>query len=374
MRLTAEIAQPIVDRAIAIVNRNINLMDQSGIIVASGDPTRIGTYHEGAARVLKTGKPQEIHPGEQERYAGSKPGINLPIYLDDRSVGVVGITGPPAEVRAFGELLREMAQLMLAQARTARLERTAAWARESVLRELLTGLEPIGEQGARQAQLLELNQETAYQVLIAEADESLLPTLAQAARQAGAAPVIATGPWEGRLVLVAGHPSTRLDELVHQAAPPGTVLAAGLVATGLTGLRESYRSALATLKAGVKAGGGGLLRADDLRLERLLAALPAEEARRFVERTLGGLAPATTPQGALARQTVAAYLRHGMSRTRAAESLGVHRHTMINRLDQVAGATGLDPREANGAIHFALALLLERLFRQDVGSGPLEWP
>lgn len=371
MRLTAEIAQPIVDRAMAILHRNINLMDAAGMIVASGDPTRLGSYHEGAARVLKTGKAQEIHPEEHDLYAGSRPGVNLPIRLDDRVLGVVGITGPPAEVRAFGELLREMAQLMLAQARTAEMEQTAALARESVLRELLTGTEPIGERVANQAQLLDLFPERAYQVLIGEVADARLPDMARAARQAGATPAIATGPWEGRLVLVAGQPSTRLAEAVYQAAGPGAVLAAGLVATGLSGLRESYRSALAAVRAGVKVGGGGLLRADELRLETLLAALPADEARRFVERSLGGLAPASTPQGAQARQTVDAYLRCGMSRTRAAERLGVHRHTLINRLDQVSGATGLDPREAAGAMHLSLAMLLERLFRQDVVSRPV---
>lgn len=370
MRLTAEIAQPIAERAIAILHRNINLMDASGMIVASGDPGRIGTYHEGAARVLRTGKAQEIHPEEQALYAGSRAGVNLPIRLDDRILGVVGITGPPAEVRAFGELLREMVQLMLSQARTAELERTAALARESVLRELLTGTEPIGERLSGQAQLLELLPETAYQVLIAEGEDARLPAMAQAARKAGAAPALTAGPWEGRLLLMAGQPSPQLAEAVYEVAGPGAVLAAGRVASGLVGLRESYRSALAAYKAGVKVGRSGLLRADELGLEILLATLPAAEARRFVERTLGGLAPASTPQGAQGRQTVDAYLRCGMSRTRAADLLGVHRHTLINRLDLVTNATRLDPREATGAMHLALAMLLERLFRQDVGSAP----
>lgn len=44
---------------------------------------------------------------------------------------MVGITGAPDEVRPFGELIREMGQLMLAQARSAELERAAALARDS---------------------------------------------------------------------------------------------------------------------------------------------------------------------------------------------------------------------------------------------------
>lgn len=47
-----------------------------------------------------------------------------------------------------------------------------------------------------------------------------------------------------------------------------------------------------------------------------------------------------------------AYLSHSMSHTRAADSLGVHRHTKIYRLNQVSKATSLDPRETRGAIHF----------------------
>ena len=47
---------------------------------------------------------------------GSKPGVNLPIYLNEKLVGVVGITGEPEEVRPFGQLLKMSVETMLTQA------------------------------------------------------------------------------------------------------------------------------------------------------------------------------------------------------------------------------------------------------------------
>lgn len=48
MMLTREIAQTIVLETSLRLNRNINIMDEKGIIIASGDPSRIDNIHEGA--------------------------------------------------------------------------------------------------------------------------------------------------------------------------------------------------------------------------------------------------------------------------------------------------------------------------------------
>ncbi|MGL4833544.1 MAG: sugar diacid recognition domain-containing protein, partial [Shewanella sp.] len=46
--LSKNIAQKIVDRVMTALNYSINVIDENGIIIGSGDPSRINDIHEGA--------------------------------------------------------------------------------------------------------------------------------------------------------------------------------------------------------------------------------------------------------------------------------------------------------------------------------------
>lgn len=47
MHLTEELAYPIISKLKTIVHYNINMMNESGVIVASTDPGRKDQVHEG---------------------------------------------------------------------------------------------------------------------------------------------------------------------------------------------------------------------------------------------------------------------------------------------------------------------------------------
>ena len=91
MRLEAVECQKIVDRVIIILGKNINIMNDQGIIIASGNENRIGTYHEAAKMAAHTKR--EIMVETDTRFVGCKKGINLPIYNGNEVIGVIGITG-----------------------------------------------------------------------------------------------------------------------------------------------------------------------------------------------------------------------------------------------------------------------------------------
>lgn len=364
----------------AIIQRNVNIMDAGGYIVGSGDPTRVGSFHKGALAVLQTGRRVEIHPEDVPQWEGVRPGVNLPLRFGGQVVGVVGITGPPEEVRPFGELLREMVQLMLAQARTAELERVTALAREACLRELLTGVGEVSGRLEREARLMGLKEGAPQRVLLCEPAgvepgnyawvEGLTDQAEAAARTCRVAPLLVTGPWEGRLVLVAGDPAGRLAAEIHRVAGNDVAVAAGLSESDLAGLHRSYRTALLALTAGRRLGQAGPYAGETLGLEILLSTLEPDTAARFLAGVLGGLPPAASRQGALLRDTLSAYVRLGMSLAAAADDLGIHRHTLTYRLEQVAAATQQDPRTWDGALRLYLGLLVERLIGPNVQSKP----
>lgn len=46
--LSRELAQTVVDKMIEIIPYNVNIMNNNGIILASGEIERVGDVHEGA--------------------------------------------------------------------------------------------------------------------------------------------------------------------------------------------------------------------------------------------------------------------------------------------------------------------------------------
>jgi len=376
MQLTTDLAQPIVERAMAIVQRNINIMDAGGYIVGSGDPGRVGQYHQGAAAVLRTGRRVEIYPEDLAQWNGVRAGVNLPLRLNERIVGVMGITGAPDEVRPFGELIREMVQLMLVQVRSAEHERTAALVREVCLREVLTGTGEVPERVAREAQMIGLDESSVYRVLLCEPPkapepgnyawvEALAGRAEAAARAAGIETLLVTGPWESRLVLVSSDTAIGLAAHLYQVQGAEAAVAVGAAGQGLAGLRRSYNSALLALQAGRRLSGAGVFDAEQLSLETLLATVAPDEALAFRVQTVGGLPPPGSRQGAQARETIEAFARSAQSLTAAADKLQIHRHTLTYRLDQIQGATGLDPRTWDGLLRLHLGLLMEQILGQN---------
>ena len=111
MWLSKPISQRIVMEMMNVVPYNINVMDESGVIVGSGDIARIGTIHEGAVRAINKKHIIEIY----EDSSGMKPGVNEPIIINDKLIGVIGITGNPDEVRPFSKLVRVAATLLIEQ-------------------------------------------------------------------------------------------------------------------------------------------------------------------------------------------------------------------------------------------------------------------
>ena len=113
MIIPNELAKKIVDTAMCVVHCNVNIMDRDGIIIATGHPHRYRTFHKGAKDAIDTNKVIEIYPDELYMYPGALQGINLPLVLDEQIVGAVGIFGHPDEVRDTGRLVKMVTELIL---------------------------------------------------------------------------------------------------------------------------------------------------------------------------------------------------------------------------------------------------------------------
>ena len=136
----SSMAQDFVEATSSLVGgRTINIMDREGTIIASTEQERIGTFHQGAAEVIATGKPVLIETKDLPRYPGAKEGYNMPIFLKDELIGVVGIFGCEEQMLNVANLLKVYVTQHFAQQAMAQKQNVESEVRNRLLSLLLLG-------------------------------------------------------------------------------------------------------------------------------------------------------------------------------------------------------------------------------------------
>ena len=107
--LSNKLTQKIVDKMMSDISFNINMMNQEGIIIASGEQERIGVPHQGATKAIETGQTSVIY----EDTLTEKKGINTPLMINGEVVGVVGISGEPQKVLQFEKVVNTLVTLLI---------------------------------------------------------------------------------------------------------------------------------------------------------------------------------------------------------------------------------------------------------------------
>ncbi len=112
MDISKRNATYIVQEISKIIGEKINMMNADGVIIASSDANRIGTFHA-AAKELIDRKLQEVIVKSESEYEGARPGLNLAINFQEEIVGVIGVTGPYHEVAKYGQIIKKMTEILL---------------------------------------------------------------------------------------------------------------------------------------------------------------------------------------------------------------------------------------------------------------------
>ncbi|MFB3170203.1 sugar diacid recognition domain-containing protein [Neobacillus sp. 179-C4.2 HS] len=111
MKINKVLAQEIADKVMTVIPYNVNIMDETGMIIGSGDANRKGSFHQGAIAAIEQNTIVCIYDLE----GPSMPGVNIPIHFRKNIIGVIGISGEPAIVEPFAELVRVTAELLINQ-------------------------------------------------------------------------------------------------------------------------------------------------------------------------------------------------------------------------------------------------------------------
>ncbi len=103
--VSIKLAQKTVDTLHKITKNNVQFMGEDGKIIATTQPERLGTIHEGAKKVMANKVDfAEITIETAEEMKGVLPGYTGPIELNGERIACIGITGNPKQTKPLQEL------------------------------------------------------------------------------------------------------------------------------------------------------------------------------------------------------------------------------------------------------------------------------
>ncbi|TMN23320.1 hypothetical protein FFL34_15385 [Lentibacillus cibarius] len=104
-------AQKVVKAVSNILPFPISLSDTNGCIIGSTDPSRIGKQHEPSGEVLTKNTLLSFDEDKIKGMPNVHPGIAAPLKLNQQTVGVLGIIGPPEEVKPYAMLIKQYVEM-----------------------------------------------------------------------------------------------------------------------------------------------------------------------------------------------------------------------------------------------------------------------
>ncbi|WNZ13313.1 sugar diacid recognition domain-containing protein [Streptomyces sp. 11x1] len=401
--LSPSLAQEIAGDTSAVIGFNVLITDAEGMVIGSGDSSRVGTFHEASVEVIRTQEPAAHSASQAHRLRGVRPGVTLPLVTDGQAVGTVGITGTPAQVRRFGLLVKRQTEILLRESVMLRSRLLAERAAEKLFADIASYDPQVVEGDFLLFRAAELGFDlrlprvaVAFEVTVAEPggrrhggaptrDMALVRSeLLRTVREVFADPqdiVATTAP--GRLgVLHRLRTDRATASLTADCRRVADLIAAqnsltaragiGGPADSVGALHDSYQDACDALRltarwAGGSAGrpttraaGDGLVHPiADLRIQQLLAAVGQPARGRLLAVTAADLR--VQPDWAVLRDTIIAWCEGGFNLVRAAEALHVHRNTVVYRMQKIEQFTGRSLRDHRATMALYLACLSDEL-------------
>ncbi|MBJ3813383.1 CdaR family transcriptional regulator [Shimwellia pseudoproteus] len=377
--LDTKMAQEIVSRTMRIIDTNINVMDARGRIIGSGDPARIGELHEGALLVLSQGRVVDIDDAVARHLHGVRQGINLPLRLEGDIVGVIGLTGEPASLRKYGELVCMTAEMMLEQSRLMNLLAQDSRLREELVMNLIED-ENNSPALAEWAQRLGIDLNQPRVAAVVEVDSGQLGVDSAMDELQGLQNAL-TVPERNNLVAIVSlsemvvlkpalNPFGRWDadehrrwvtQLLSRMEEQGQLrfrVAMGNFFTGPGSIARSYRTARTTMMVGKqRMPETRSYFYQDLMLPVLLDSLRGGWQANELARPLEKLK--AMDNNGLLRRTLRAWFRHNVQPLATSKALFIHRNTLEYRLNRIGELTGLNLGNFDDRLLLYVALQLD---------------
>lgn len=364
--LNKSLAQKIVDRTMKIINRNINVMNDKGVIIGSGDPSRVDSIHEGALRVIERQCEYEIDRDNSEIMKGVKEGVNLPIKFKGDIIGVIGITGPPDEIRSFGELVKMAAEMILQQAELMEEIQWDEKLKEELIIQLLNG-EKLDSHYFERMNRLQIdldpprvpiifiteNRQKMYKAIRGKLDDQDLSVMVSGCVVILKAIRLENHKWDHKVVL------REIEKWIsHFEMNKGISarVSIGQYHPSVEGVSKSYRQAKLTWEVGSRLEPDKKIYFfEDYKLPVFLAQAESLGLGEWIGPYYHQLNK-HDKKGELV-YTLLAYIEENGDINSITSKLYIHRNTLRYRLDKITELTGKDPRRVKDLIDLYLSII-----------------
>ncbi len=382
----AKLAQDFVEATSLLVGqRTINIMDQKGIIIASTEKHRIGDFHQGASEVLATGKPVRIKKEDLPRYPGTKEGYNMPIFLNDEIIGVVGIFGCEEEVQSIANLLRVYVTQSFSQLQMTQKQNLEAELRNQLLRLLLFGGKSQKEMITKLCGMLDLQLKFPVRIILlyeraAERNMKHLLDYHQFIQNLIWKNVLdrrcdVFGIQNADYVILLGgsgellETRKRLDKLLQEIEREAVWDAA---VSSLCRNMEEVSEGMKEVSVLRNRRGGMIQNLEEhtCRMQYLMGRFTVQDGARTVVRMLRRLEDQHgEKQAEQLLQTAQVYYEYGGSVAKAAEKLNLHKNTLLYRMKQLYQTLELE-QDTVFVREFFIRMLLEYRNMPESGKSP----
>lgn len=353
--ITTALAQQIVDTVKDLCGQNVNFIDCSGIIFASTDESRVGTFHEIGQQAATSGTVIEVH--ESERFTGTQQGVNLPVYHNHKTIAVIGITGNPDEVRKYARLAERITRLLIREKELDAFNRTEAEKKSYILRGLIDHEDIHPEYLKESLNSWNIDEKKSWQLLrmklssIETSALSLDNSICQLFQKLDIRLYTFVYPDKYLAVIeetVFHRSKTVLMDFAQKYAD-SLCIAVGNP-TVIHEIADSAFSAEIALKS--MPAGCNYVEASSLDLELILASINSRNKKAFLEKTLSRLSPEDL-------ELLRIYFSCDMSLKKTCEQTFLHKNTIQYRLNQIYKKCGYNPREFQDAVRLYLGLVMK---------------
>ncbi|WP_110929618.1 CdaR family transcriptional regulator [Bacillus massiliglaciei] len=358
--ISSEIAETIVQETSRQLNRNVNIMDNKGYIIATRDKERIHQIHEGALEVLKTGETLSITKEQKGKWQGVQPGINMPIVFQDQIVGVLGVSGEPQEIKDVSGIVKMITELMLKQSFTATQQEWEQRNVELIIGELLKE-KPSQEYLQGKLDYLGLNLKPPFQSVLIHITERTLSNqfILQQAESIlhKEYAIISFIQYSKLLITIFGMPEEKAQKKiteVYKILKSHSVhfrMASGLPFDSLSNYYYAYKDCELALEIGNSEN--DYISFDEIEEKALVYQINSYMANRFIERVINK----TILQY---EETLEQFFLSNLNIQETADNMFIHRNTLIYRLNKIKEKTGFDPRYYQDAKTLQIAIWLNQ--------------
>lgn len=357
LSIKQSIAQEIAETVKDVCSHDINFINTKGIIFASTNPQRIGDFHEIGRQTAVTGETIEVFADDQ--YLGTKMGVNMPFMYEGEIMAVIGISGPPEEVRKYAYLAQKIAMLILREDDINVHEHFQRKQITRIVHSLITNeyINPDYLFDFLKKNLIPAQAD--YRTIVAKLNAAYHPSnlsmiehyIYQAFDETGSVLYATSYSNEYVLLIEADHfeKYQYIFQNLSEKYSPFLKIGVGFPAPLLNQFK-SYKSARIALNSLLEEKTLAIF--DQLDLEIVLGDISDETRQYFLEQTIRRLNEKD-------KKILSSYFLNDMSLKKTCEQLYLHTNTLQYQLDKIGRLTGYNPRRFRDAVVLYLALNLE---------------